>query len=160
MTEKEYYNWEATTASTLYRINGIENGRARRLADRIEKTLRPYETKARSADNCPTFTSVVEAAAKLDAELCQCRAKYVVFMYERAETNWFTPPSPSRWGYPVDANGMENALGGPFSSERRMVVDLVVSPCLVKYGDSAGEGYEMGRWISKMQVVPSYARGP
>lgn len=158
MTNKDYFEWEATTASIFYGVNGIDTTRARRLAHQLDQTLRPYETKRSSSEHCPKLQDIVEEAAQIDAELCQCRAKYVVWMYHPSETTWFAEPSRHRWGFVPKPATMENALGGGCAAgdeDTSYRVDLVISPCLVKYGDSDGEKYESGRVISKSQVVLS-----
>ncbi|KAJ4401975.1 hypothetical protein N0V85_005399 [Neurospora sp. IMI 360204] len=94
---------------------------------------------------------IIDAAAKVDLEFRLSKAYYTAFFFNT------TPPyHPQFFGYAFDATRMEQTSTGPkilqSQEAHHHLVDLAISPGLVKAGNADGTNYHAARVLVKMEV--------
>jgi len=146
---EKYQELHSEYTKVAYNKYAIDPDGVAEVAAGIEKELKEAEVPGFDEEMCPTFEELVHDAAELDADLRMCRAWYQVFMYNPAETllgdtgawpRFDMEFSPETW--------MEEIEEG--DSPR---VVLVVSPALVKRGNSSGRAYDKVEVIANRQVL-------
>ena len=111
----------------------------RKSVDHLVNTITaPLKLDARK-DIADGIDQIVEAAIRLDAELCKQKA-YFAFRYGARR---FTPSHMER----VDSSEED-----PQANYSGIGVKIVLEPALVKYGTSEGRSFDQNTVIAKAQV--------
>lgn len=142
--------------SMLVRLGVHKSPDHTKLAHQMVELFAPFfSTPLEASDGAKAvkdFHAIIAAATKLDIQLRQSKAHYRCFHHTT------TPPKkPDYFGYSFDPNTMEQGNFGPRMDQSRPdslpVVDLVLSPGLIKSGNADGKNYLSERVSVKMEVL-------
>lgn len=132
----------------------IDKDRISRVAGDIEAELAPFQGSPFEPNNSfsHSFEGLVNDAVELDVDMAQCRAWYQVCMGEQeikeghGEEGRRSRPS----GLEFSAETMENAIDRRTKSG---MVALMVTPLLVKWGDTDWNNFDARKILARRQVV-------
>jgi len=134
---------------------GLDSGRVDSIAERLETTLRAYQSESFVEGDCTSLRELVGKAAYLDAELSRSRACYWIYMHQPDEMSakQDQPKSRPKHGFPFNSDYMAD---DSTSRAKRGLVNLVISPVVLKVGDSRGENYHAGLVLLPARVICGY----
>jgi hypothetical protein len=146
---RDYQAWLADHAKTMYEKHGIDPDGIGDVAASIRDQLAAAQTVGFDEEMCPSFEELVEEAAGLDADLKMCRAWFQIFMYDEEETLLGVKGNWARHGMNIQTEDFMEEVEETGSRQ----VALVVSPTLIKRGNSSGEDYDRHQVIENRQVL-------
>jgi|GEM_PF-5589386 len=122
------------------------------IAGSLEDSLRPYESDAFAEGRCDSMQKLVEQAACLDADLAQSRASFRIFMRspDEMKPRATRPKGQLLYGFDYKAEWMEDDQS---RAAKRGLVELILSPTVLKFGDSDGRNYEHYLVMLRARVV-------
>ncbi|KAJ2991946.1 hypothetical protein NUW58_g2337 [Xylaria curta] len=138
-SEEQYHNWRADTGQMIQNGRGIDNETYRHLQREISNRITQFVPKEKSSDKkhreiiLRNISGIIDKAFELAVIFNQSRCKYRVRKVAYRET--FRPEMMDH-------------------SEERDVpqVGLMVSPVLIKYGNSKGENYDQRLVLAKSYI--------
>jgi hypothetical protein len=132
-----------------YNKYGIDQNGVEEIAAGLKKQLKDAESPDFDEEMCTSFEELIRDAAELDADLRMCRAWYQLFMYNPAETLLGDTGNWTRYGMEFRPEAwMEVIEGREFGT-----VAVIVSPALIKKGNSSGREYDKAEVIANRQVI-------
>jgi hypothetical protein len=164
-TVKLYFDWRINTIVNIERRYATFKGpnpNVRPLAEKIERSLQsfPRSTTEEARDRfLPDLEKIIYSAISLDADMWRQKsfihpAKPRFYAMDSKYTRKYNPDSMELWGGPP-AGDIMTSSGGSFGDKTvdlNPEVTLVISPCLMKSGDSKGDHYEIFTTLIKSQV--------
>jgi len=155
---EDFHQWRVQTASMMFSKYGLDSGRVDSIAERLESILRAYQSGSFFEGDCTSLRELVEKAAYLDAELSRSRACYWIYMHQPDEMSakQDQPKSRPKYGFPFNSDYMADESTDSTSRAKRGLVNLVISPTVLKVGDSRGENYDVGLVLLTARVICGY----
>jgi hypothetical protein len=154
MGRDEYHQWLSAHTTKAYKKYGIDPYGVRDVAAKIRDQLQDAEVPHFDEEMCTSFEDLIRDAAELDVDLRMCRAWFLIFMYNEDETRFGDTGSWNRHGMEFrPSDWMEEVEMEEVGETSSSPVALVVSPALIKRGNSSGSNYDQGLTIANRAVL-------
>ncbi|KAH9907571.1 hypothetical protein F4778DRAFT_777995 [Xylariomycetidae sp. FL2044] len=138
--QKEYHEWRSRTGDLLDTHFGVEKQRQEQIATRLFNALRPFipDTCRDSAGVQRFLSDIAVKATKLARIFAKVRPAYKCM---RSQEDLV-------YGMKFDSSWME-----AIESRPGCLVSLIVSPALIRWGDSEGEDYDQHEVLASARVL-------
>ncbi|KAI3317401.1 hypothetical protein HD806DRAFT_514916 [Xylariaceae sp. AK1471] len=163
---EEYHAWRAKCTDMLLRAypgefsarHGQEESYIEVLVGDLERLLLPLQIPGYNEDAHPNTSHIIKDAVNIDIHLKRSRAEYWVYMYHLIEAHEFDydfrqQPNIKPYGFEFNSAHMDCEDGASGLGANTPLVQLVVSPTIVKKGTAKGDQYDQYTVIAKGAVL-------
>lgn len=136
-------NWRSVTGEIFHTIIGVDEKHRLLLIGELLGVLAPSSSMPEE-DFHQRMEEIVDKTLELASIFARSRAHYGVWDGPMQDRHGFTVD-----GFPLDAEWMDEC-GGDGSGK---VVDMVLSPALVKFGNAEGQDYDEHVILAKANII-------